>query len=82
MLSEEQRRDFEWFMREMPDLYGRYGHCFVAIRDGHVLGTYETFPEGVSAASADNAPGTFIVQEVGPDEGAYTVEMPSMWVGA
>ena len=81
-LSERQKSDFKWFKGEMSDLYREYGRCYVAIRDKEVLGVYPTFGDGVEATSAAFEPGTFIVQEVGPDASAYTSEFASMWVVA
>ena len=67
-----QDSDFEWFKENMPSLYGRYGHCFLAIKDKEVIGRYDTYAEGVMEASKIAGLGTFIVQECGKDESAYT----------
>ena len=68
MLSEQQKSDFEWFKAAMPALYAAYGHCYVIVRKEEVVGTFGDFDEAV--------------EEVGPDEGAYTQEFASMWVTA
>lgn len=82
MLSEQQRRDFEWFKAAMPALYARHGHCYVIVRGGEVVGTFGDFDEAVDHAMSSYEPRTFIVQEVGPDPSAYTQEFASMWVTA
>lgn len=82
MLSEQQRRDFEWFKAAMPALYARHGHCYVIVRGGEVVGTFSDFDEAVDRAMSSYEPRTFIVQEVGPDPSAYTQEFASMWVTA
>ncbi|MBR3312951.1 MAG: hypothetical protein IKG18_02300 [Atopobiaceae bacterium] len=82
MLSEQQKSDFEWFKAAMPALYAAYGHCYVIVRKEEVVGTFGDFDEAVDCALSSYEPRTFIVQEVGPDEGAYTQEFASMWVTA
>ena len=72
-----QDADFKWFVENMPSLYERYGHCFLAIKEQEVIGVYGTYAEGVRGASEIAELGTFIVQECGKDESAYTNHIAS-----
>ena len=67
-----QDDDFKWFVENMPSLYERFGHCFLAIKDKDVIGRYGSYAEGVREASKISELGTFIVQECGENESAYT----------
>lgn len=80
MLTEQQRSDFDWYVGALADLYERYGRCHALISDEQVLGTYATFGDACRAADALCESGCYIVQEVGPDEGAYTDSLVSLWV--
>lgn len=57
-----------------------HGACFVAIKDIQVLGVYPSFDTGVDETLRTQEPGTFIVQELGPDESVYMVDVPSRYV--
>ena len=67
-----QDADFKWFVDNMPSLYERFGHCFLAIKDKEVIGRYDNYADGVREAARIAAPGTFIVQECGDSEDVYT----------
>lgn len=73
-----QEKDFLWFMDNMKNLFQRYGHSFLAIKNQKVLGSYSTYAEGVRETEKTEPMGSFIVQECGPDESAYTVCIASM----
>jgi hypothetical protein len=82
MLSEQQKDDFKWYKGEMVDLYNELGHCFAVIRYREVVATFPTFDEAVDYAIDTYEPRTFIVQEIGPDPSAYTMQIASSWVVA
>ena len=73
-----QEKDFEWFLENYNELYERYGHTFLAIRNEEVLGSYGSFREAVEITQLTEELGTFIVQECNGDESAYTVQIASM----
>lgn len=82
MLTEKQKKDFKWYKGSLSDLYEKYGNCHAVISGAKVLGTYGTFGDACRAAEEMCEPGTYIVQEIGPDENAYTDTFASMWVVA
>ena len=82
MLTEQQRKDFNWYKDELSDLYEKYGSCHALISNAKVLGTYPTFGDACRAADELCEPGSYIVQEIGPDESAYTDTFASMWLVA
>ena len=67
-----QSSDFEWFILNMPALYAKYGDCFLAIKDKTILGHYPTYASAVANTKKHEELGTYIVQQCGPDETAYT----------
>lgn len=79
-MTKRQRTDFEWFKFMMPELYKKYGHCYAAISDREVLGTFPSYSQAVDRAIEQVGYGNFIVQEVGDSADAYTATFTSMWV--
>ena len=67
-----QSTDFKWFVDNMPALFAKYGPCFVAIKDKTVLGKYSSYNAAVEETARTEPLGTFIVQQCGADESAYT----------
>lgn len=43
--EEDRTRDFDFFMKNYQELFKRYGHKFLAIRDEKVLGAYNSVSE-------------------------------------
>ena len=70
--------DYKWFLRNYDELYNKYGHSFLAIKDEQVIGVYESFANAVRTTAKTNDFGTFIVQECNGDESAYTNYIASM----
>jgi hypothetical protein len=58
-----QDRDFEYFLENMEDFFTIYGQRFIAIKNLHVLGAYNTFNEALKATLEKEEMGTFIIQE-------------------
>lgn len=82
MLTEQQRKDFNWYKGALADLFKKYDSCHAIISNAQVLGTYATFGDACRAADEQCEPGSYIVQEIGPDESAYTDAFASVWVVA
>lgn len=70
--------NFEWYLSNAEKLFEMYGNSFIAIKDRQVIGTYSAYGEAVRNTMKTEAPGSFIVQQCGPDESAYTVCISSM----
>ena len=67
-----QNADFEWFIANYVKLYKKFGSAYLAIKNKTVLGTYESYAEGVCATQKTEELGTFIIQKCGKDESSYT----------
>lgn len=70
--------DYKWFLRNYDELYNKYGHTFLAIKDERVIGSYDSFAHAVRDTARENDLGTFIVQECNGSKSAYTNYIASM----
>ena len=68
----DRKSDFEYFLSIYDELFEKYGHKFVAIRNKKVLNVYDDISEAVKETSKVYELGTFIVQECNGDESGYT----------
>lgn len=66
---EDRKRDFDFFVTHNEELFKKYGHSFLAIKNGHILGAYRSF--GQATEKTDEEEGTYIVQECTGDESGY-----------
>lgn len=71
-------KDYEWFLEHYAELFKQYGITFVAIKDAHVLGTYNSYGEAVRKTSEKEPLGSFIVQLCNGDVSGYTNYIASM----
>ena len=39
--NEERKEDFDYFVKHYQELYGKYGHKFIAIKNGKILGVFD-----------------------------------------
>lgn len=67
----ERKRDFFYFIDNYQDLYKKYGHKFLAIKDESVLGHYDTVLDAILDLSPNYDLGSYIIQECTGDESAY-----------
>lgn len=81
-MTKQQESDFKWFKGEMADLFTNLGRCHVIVRNKEVIGVYDTFKDAISKATSLYDDGTYIVQEVGPDDSVYMVKIPALWAAA
>ncbi|MCA6072804.1 MAG: DUF5678 domain-containing protein [Endomicrobium sp.] len=56
-------KNYEYFSRNMLELYKKYGHKFLAIKDEKVIEEYDTFDEAIRETNKTEKLGTFLVQE-------------------
>lgn len=70
--TQRQKNDFSWFLRNYNNLYQRYGHSFLVIKDNHILGSYTNTTEALRETLKSEEIGTFIIQECNGDESGYT----------
>lgn len=71
--SDKQRKeDFYYFLQHYKELFEKYGHCFVSIRNKTIIGVFNTEEEAIDITSSEYELGEFIVQECNGDESGYT----------
>lgn len=70
--SKIQDSDYKWFLDHFAELFNKFGSRYVAIKNKKVLGAYSTYAEGVNTTLKTERIGTFIVQQCGSNESAYT----------
>ena len=70
-----QDRDFDWFLQNYDELYKQYGKSYLVIKDQNVIGSFQTYADGVRGASLIAAPGSFIVQHCDGTPDAYTITL-------
>lgn len=78
-LTDMQLDDFLWYEEHLRELFFRYGNKYVAISNKTVLGAYDTSSEAIDEARRFHRRGEYIVQRLGLDESAYTIEAPTVF---
>ncbi len=73
-----QESDFKWFLENYNELFKQFGEVYLAIKNKTVLGSYNSYAEGVLSTMKEEPLGSFIVQKCGRDESAYTNYISSM----
>ena len=66
-----RKTDFDFFTSNYQELYTKYGHKFLAIKNETILGAYDSVPEAIEHLSTTHEIGTYIIQECTGDESAY-----------
>ena len=69
--DEERKKDFDFFINSYKDLYKKYGHKFLAIKNEKILGAYDSVPDAITQLSNEYEIGTYIIQECTSDDSAY-----------
>ena len=72
--------DFDFFVKNYQELYNRYGHKFIAIRNEQVLGAYNSVSEAINTLSEIYEPGAYIIQECTGDESAYRTSIMRLMI--
>ena len=72
--------DFKWFLKEYDNLFEKYGHKFLAIKNKVILGVYNEFSEAIRTTAETHELGTFIVQECDGTPSAYTTSIVTVGV--
>lgn len=70
-MSKFQNDDFDWFVEHYNELYQKYGHKHLVIKNQKVIGVYDSLLEGIKETKEEL--GTFLVQECNGDKSAYTI---------
>lgn len=66
------KKEFDYYLANQAELVRQYNGKFVVIKDGQVIGSYDSQAVAVSETQKAHALGTFLVQKVEPGNAAYT----------
>lgn len=77
----ERKEDFDFFTSNYKDLYEKYGHKFLAIKNQEILGAYDSVQEVIEKLSSDYEVGSYIIQECTGDESAYRTTIMRLIIG-
>lgn len=67
----DRKKDFDFFVENYQELYKKYGHKFLAIKDKSILGHYDAVQDAISDLSDNYELGSYIIQECTGDESDY-----------
>lgn len=70
--DKERKNDFEYFISHYQEIFDKYGHKFIAIKNNTILGSFDTELDAINEVSKKYPLGTFIVQECNGSESGYT----------
>jgi hypothetical protein len=76
-MHEKMREAFDWFLANKADLVEEYAGKVVAIRDGRVLGSFDSEIEARDTIAEQFEVGTFLVQRIVADDSAHTMTFRS-----
>lgn len=68
----ERMSDFKYFIEHYNELYEKYGHKFIVIKNHEILGVHDDLESAINITSEKYPLGTYIVQECNGDESGYT----------
>ena len=63
MSMEQQNLDFNYFIENMAELYRKYGHKFIVVKNQNILGAYDDFMIAYENTLNTEEIGTFLIQE-------------------
>ena len=72
-MREQLERAFKWYLANQDALVEKYDGKVIALREGEVLGVYDTDLTAVTETRKSYEQSTFIVQRVSEGDGDYTV---------
>lgn len=76
-MHDGQLRAFHWYLANQDALVEKYDGKVLAIREGEVLGVYDTDLAAVTETRKSFEQSTFIVQRVSEGDGDYTATFTS-----
>lgn len=76
----DRKADFDYYVRHMTEWYKKYGRCYVAVRNGEMIGRFETAADAVENLADQYPIGTYIVQRCDADDGAYKIRVQSFLI--
>ena len=74
-ISETQKKEYEWFLKNYSDLFNKYGESYLVIKGNKVLGNYKNFSEGLLSVKGIEPDGSYIVHKCGKTKDADMVSL-------
>jgi len=71
-MSKPLQSEFEFYLRQQPELVQKYNGRFIVIVGQEVIGAWDSQPEAILEASKTHELGTFLVQKVESGPEGYT----------
>jgi len=75
-------KDFDFYLNHQDELVKKYNGKYIVIKNGEVLGSYESDIEAVEETTKMHELGTFLVQYCSPGDKSYTSHFHSRVVFA
>jgi len=60
---DQQKLDFDYFLENMEELYRKYGHKFIVVKNHNIIGVYDNFVNAYESTIKTEKIGTFLIQE-------------------
>lgn len=77
----DRKSDFDFFIKNYQELYKKYGHCFLAIKNKEILGSYNSVAETIRDLTPNYEVGSYIIQECTGDDTAYRTTIMRLIIG-
>lgn len=77
----DRKIDFDFFVEKYQELFEKYGHKFLAIKNKEILGAYESVVEAIDDLAPTHEVGSYIIQECTGDESAYRTTIMRLIIG-
>ena len=74
------KEEFEFYRTHQDEMVEQYDGRVVAIKDGSVLGDYDSYLEALGETAKHHEEGTFLLQKVSEGNEAYTARYSSRMV--
>ena len=68
----ELEKEFKYYLEHQEELVKEYNGKFIVIKDGKVIGAFDSEFEAISKTSEQHELGTFLVQKCEPGSESYT----------
>ena len=73
------QKEVDFFRANQDDLVEKYDGKVIVIKDGEVLGVFDTDIEAVIEVQKAHPLGTFLVRRVSSGNEAYTIKINTAW---
>ncbi len=71
------KKEFDFYRAHQDEMVAKYDGKVIAIKDGEVLGAFESHLAAVTEVRKSHEMGTFLVQRVSEGDKDYTVKITS-----